>query len=172
MLGRLLTAIAVLGLLGLEAQAADRNDADPLFRSDVIGATPGMIVAGVNSGGAPWVVRQGRVSITANGMIHLEVRGLLLGPGNPKAGTTGPVTAIAASLVCGGGGGTIEASTGAVPLNSLGNAEIRQAITLPPSCLGPVVLVRIFNSLNPIGSQLGPFIAASGFASSSVPADH
>jgi hypothetical protein len=73
------------------------------------------------------------------------------------------VTAVAASLVCGGTGGTVAATTGGVPLSPAGNAEIKQAIALPASCLAPAVLVRVFTPANPAGSQLGPYIAATGF---------
>ena len=163
MLRRLLAAVAALGLLGLNvAQAEGRNEAEPLFESDVVGSIPGAAIGGVLSGGVQWVVRRGKASLADNGMLRLEVKGLLLAAGN-LVGTTGPVTMVAASLVCGGSGGTLMASTSAVPLSPGGNAEIRQTITLPPSCLGPVVLVRVFNSMAPVGSQLGPFIAATGF---------
>jgi hypothetical protein len=93
----------------------------------------------------------------------VEVKGLLIiapAPAN-LVGTTGPVKNVAASVVCGGSGGTVVASTGGVPLNAAGDFEIEQKVTLPDSCIAPVILVRIFNAA--ATPPLGAFIAASGF---------
>ena len=57
---------------------------------------------------------------------------------------------VAASLVCGGSGGTVAASTKAVPLSAAGNAEIEDTLTLPMSCMAPVVLVRAFSAALPL----------------------
>jgi hypothetical protein len=50
-----------------------------------------------------------------------------------------------------------------VPMSPAGDAEIEAMVTVPATCMAPVILVRIFNNTAPPGSQLGPFIAASGF---------
>jgi len=128
------------------------------FHSSIIGSNPNSSIGGVVSGGAPWVVREGSASI-AGGRLEVEVSGLLLGPGAPASvvGTVGPVQMVAASVVCGGSGGTVAATTKAVSLSSLGDAHIESGIALP-SCLAPVVLIRIANP----GTQPGAFIAASG----------
>jgi hypothetical protein len=133
------------------------------FQAGVIGSTTGQSIGGVSSGGAPWVVRQGAASISPDGRIQVEVQGLLIAAGGPAnlVGTTGPVGMVAATLVCGGTGGSpvpVSDFVTPTPLSSLGNAEIFQTVTLPASCLGPVVLIRIFNTT----SQLGAFIAATG----------
>ena len=103
------------------------------------------------SGGAAWTVKAGQATVSANGRIEVEVEGLLL----VATGTTGPVTMVSASLVCGGSGGTVVATTGAVPLSPAGNAQIEATIPLPVSCPAPVVLVRI--------DTTGRFIAETGF---------
>jgi hypothetical protein len=129
---------------------------------------PGLGIGGVPSGGAPWVVWAGHASISPNGRIHVEVQGLLIGAGGPAnfVGTTGPVTMVAATLVCGGTGGTPvsvpDLSVTPSPLSSSGNAQIDQVVTFSPGCFGPGVLVRIFNPSAALGSQLGPFIAVTG----------
>ena len=73
---------------------------------------------------------------------------------------------VGATLICGGTGGTpVQESGGLVtpsPLSSSGSAEIDQTVNLPSACFGPVVLVRIFTSAAPLGSQRGPFVAMSG----------
>lgn len=144
------------------------NNDNGSFESGVIGSATGTSVGGVGSGGAPWVVKSGEASISSSGRIRVEVQGLLIATGGPAnlVGTTGPVTMVGASLICGGSGGTVVPETGGVvspsPLSAAGNAEIEQAVNLPANCFGPVVLVRIFSSSAPAGSQLGAFIAASG----------
>jgi hypothetical protein len=113
---------------------------------------------------APWVVHEAKASLTPSGELELEVHGLLIGPGVTGAGTTGPVTQIAASLVCGGTGGAVVATSPAVNLSAEGDAEIEAKLTLPttPPCFGPVILVRVAGVNNtPVAS--GPFIAVTGF---------
>jgi hypothetical protein len=159
---RVIAGAAAFGLFCLASGIAVAKD-DGNFESGIIGSTPGQTIAGVSSGGAPWTVRDGEASVGPSGRIEVEVKGLLLTTGAPPAlvGTTGPVANVAASLVCGGSGGTVVASTGGVPLSAAGNAEIEQAIPVPASCIAPVILIRIFNAT--AASPLGAFIAASGF---------
>ena len=164
-------AITVFSFTALADDGHDNNNSNNnngSFQSSVIGSVPGLAIGGVASGGIPWVVTRGQASVSSNGGIHVEVQGLVLGAGAPAglAGTTGPVTMVGATLVCGGSGGTPAAVANAgvtpSPLSSSGNAVIDQAVTLPPACFGPVVLVQVFNIGAPLGAQLGPFIAVTG----------
>jgi hypothetical protein len=106
--------------------------------------------------------------VSSSGRVHVEVKGLVIGLGGPAnlVGTTAGIQMVAASLVCGGSGGTVVAvpdlSITPAPLSMAGNAEIDQQVTLPASCIAPVVLVRIFTASAPLGSQLGPYIAING----------
>ena len=140
------------------------NNRHNSFSSSIVGSTPGAMIGGVASGGAPWVVSQGSASLSADGSLEIEVTGLLLGAGAAAnlVGTVGPVQMVAGSVVCGGSGGTVVASTSGVFLNASGNAEIESSVTLPTSCVAPVILVRIFNPAAAQGSQVGAFIAATG----------
>jgi RNA polymerase sigma factor (sigma-70 family) len=71
---------------------------------------------------------------------------------------------ISASLVCGGTGGTVVATTDPVSLSASGDAEIESQISVPSTCFGPVVLVRaVFNG------NAGPWIAGTGSNSTSEP---
>jgi hypothetical protein len=170
----MICAIAVFSLTALADDGHGNkgnngnNGISSSFESSVMGSVPGLAVAGVGSGGAPWVVQTGETSISPGGQVHVEVHGLLIGQGGPTnlVGTTGPVTMVGATLICGGTGGTpVPASGGVVtpsPLSAPGNAEIDQSVNLPSACVGPVVLVRVFTSAAPLGSQLGAFIAVSG----------
>ena len=47
-------------------------------------------------------------------------------------------------------------STSGAPLNANGDADLETTIPIPPSCLGPIVLIRA-------NTGVGPWIAASGF---------
>jgi hypothetical protein len=174
MLRNLFAAAAAAALL-VTGAAADHGDRDRnnnnnngnnqgQFSSSIVGSSPGGTVAGVNSAGAPWVVREGSASIDGGGL-QVQVSGLLLGPGAPAnlVGTTGPVQLVAASVACGGSGGTVAATTGAVPLSQVGDAQIQASIMLPSPCTAPVVLVRIVNAANP--AQAGAFIALTGVSS-------
>jgi|SRR5262249_11668516 len=136
------------------------------FRSGVIGSMPGLTIGGVPSGGAAWVVRGGKASLTPGGELELEVKGLLIS-GGAANGTTGPVTQIAASLVCGGSGGMVVATTPAVNLSPEGDAELEAKITPPATCFGTIILVRVAGTngtLLPTPlAQTVPFIAVTGF---------
>ncbi|HLK22152.1 MAG TPA: hypothetical protein VKT81_24560 [Bryobacteraceae bacterium] len=150
------------------------EDANGSFESSVVGSTPGATIGGVNSGGAPWVAANGEASVSPSGKLEVDVRGLLLGPGAPAnlVGTVGPVQMVAASLVCGGSGGVVAASTEGVPLSTTGRAHIEATVTAPATCVAPAVLVRVFNNTSAPGSQLGPFIAVTGFNMSAGAAQH
>jgi len=143
------------------------------FHSAVVGSTPGATVGGVASGGLPWVTSEGSASLSSSGRIHVEVSGLLLAAaaGVPPnlVGTVGPVQMVAASLVCGGSGGTVVDSTTGVQLSAGGNAEIEGTLTMPATCMAPVILVRIFNNAALPGAQLGPFIAVTGITATANP---
>jgi hypothetical protein len=160
-------AMAVFSFSALADDGHDNNNNNSSFQSSVIGSMPGATIGGIASGGAPWVVSQGQASISGNGRIHVEVQGLLLATGAPAnlVGTTGPVTMVGATLVCGGSGGAVVPVAVAVtpsPLSAAGNAEIDQAVTLPSACFGPVVLVQVFDTSS---AQLSPvFIAVTGLS--------
>jgi hypothetical protein len=134
-----------------------------LFRSSIIGSNPNTVIGGVPSGGAPWTIQRGSAALNDDGRLRVEVRELIL----PKLGNAGPVTNVSASLVCGGSGGTVVATTDPVPLSGDGNAEIEARIKLPDTCFGPIVLVRAAGFNGNLLPQAGPWIAATGFANSS-----
>src|SRR5437016_7504547 len=67
------------------------------FLSPIVGSNPGVTIAGVKSGGAPWVVSHGFAVLNDQGHLRVDLRGLIL----PSVGTPGPVTAVAASVICG-----------------------------------------------------------------------
>ena len=134
-----------------------------VFSTAIVGSNPGQTIGGVNSGGAPWVVTSASITISSDGRVRSRIKGLII----PAMGV-GPVTGVAASLVCGGSGGSVAATTGSFPLSSAGNAKISDTITLPGSCIAPVVLIRVTATTSGPLQSPGPFIALSGLRTSST----
>jgi hypothetical protein len=112
----------------------------------------------VDSAGSPWTVKSGSASLGASGKLRVRVRELIL----PATGDAGPVTAVSASLVCGGSGGTVQSETASVPLSTKGNANLHGHIAVPSLCFAPVVLVHIAATNGSPIPQPGPWIAATG----------
>jgi hypothetical protein len=170
---------AFLPIIALADHGGNKNNngnnaANGSFESSIVGSVPSTTIGGVMSGGAPWTVAQGEASVSGGGKLEVQVRGLLLTTGAPAnlVGTVGPVQMVAASLVCGGSGGVVAASTDGVPLSTAGNAEIAANVTVPATCMAPVVLVRVWVNTAAPGSQLGPFIAVTGFNMSANAGQH
>jgi hypothetical protein len=130
------------------------------FLSLIVGSNPGVTIAGVQSGGAPWVVNHGFAVLNDEGRLRADLRGLIL----PNLGTPGPVTAVAASVVC---GDAVAATTDSAPLSVDGNADVHVKLQVPSPCLGTIVLIRAaaFNG-TPLPAT-GPWIAATGLAKDS-----
>jgi hypothetical protein len=133
------------------------------FESSLVGSAPGVSIDGIASGGAPWIVASGHAGVAPNGMLNLNVAGLLItGTGTSNDGTTGPVTQVLASLICQTSSGISVTSSNAVPLDSNGNAHISQQINVPSTCFAPIILVRIAATTSGAVSN-GPWIASTGF---------
>jgi hypothetical protein len=130
------------------------------FVAAVRGSNPGITIAGVPSGGAPWVVKHAFAVLTDDGRLRVDVRGLIL----PSTGNTGPVTEVSASVVC---SDTVAATSVAVPLTKDGNAEIHAKLQVPSPCFGTVILVRVAGVNDTTLSAPGPWIAASAVAKDS-----
>jgi hypothetical protein len=161
---RALGVLLVVGSLTVSAMAEDGNGSG--FTSTLLGSTPGQIIGGVNAGGAAWTLAKGETTLNTDGSLKLDVRGLVL----LSLGTTGPVTEVSASLVCGGGGAVI-ATTGAVPLTVTGNARIHAKVAVPAACIAPIILVRVAAVNGTPLAQPGPFIAATGFSAGQAESD-
>lgn len=110
----------------LRATLAPSMPSDPTFH-------------GVGPGGVPWQLERGSVRIKRDGEFDLEVRGLVI----PSLGNPGPVTTISSSLFCGADSNTTPAATTQqVPLSHEGDAKIEAKLSLPSTCLAPIVLVH------------------------------
>ena len=150
----------------------NNGNGNSVFESALVGSVPNTTISGVTAGGVPWVVASSDATLSGDGRLHVEVSGLLIAnvtgvPAN-LVGTVGPVRMVGASLVCGGSGGSVTASSDGAPLSARGNAQIDASLTLPSTCMSPTVLIRIFTASAPLGSQLGAFIAVTGFNAGAV----
>lgn len=130
------------------------------FFSPIAGSNPGVTVAGVASAGAPWVVNRALATLSDDGRLRVDVRGLII----PAMGTAGPVTAVSASVAC---SDTVAATSAAVPLSSEGNAEIHAKLQVPSPCFGTIILVRIAGLNGTALAAPGPWVAASGVSKDS-----
>lgn len=139
-----------------------------LLNAHVVGSTPNITIRTIVSGGAPWVVREGKAQVDASGRVKVQVQGLLIGAGASASGdpvpaalvgTVGPVTTVHAALTCGGPGGGVPFTitpTDGVPLSAQGDFVINAHITLPTTCDRPILLIRVGEPA--LG---GPFIAVA-----------
>ena len=109
------------------------------------------VLHGVVPGSAPWVINASTFSLLSNGNVKVSIQGLII----PELGNPGPVTSVDAALYC-ANETTPAFTTATAPLNEKGNGTITAKVTLPKTCLTPVVLI------NPLG--IGSiYIAATGF---------
>lgn len=169
---RLLLPVLVLALVASSlvfalGASADRGDVDSA-RADLLDSSlaPSLptptdpAIHGVAPGGAPWGLSAGSLRLRSDGRLDVRIDGLVL-PTVGTGTTPGSVTGVAASLFCGADSNTTPATTTAtVPLSGDGDAAIRTTVTLPSTCLAPIVLI------NPvIGSTLNTsvYIALTGF---------
>ena len=90
--------IALLGVISPVLFAVGAMAQPIQLHSTLAGNNPTIVIGGVESASAPWTVKSGFASLDASGKLHVRVRDLIL----PATGDAGPVTAVSASLVCGG----------------------------------------------------------------------
>ena len=103
-------------------------------------------VGTIHSGTFPWTTRSGlaRVDLTT-GAVNWEVDGLVINGAN-FSGTPGPITAVRGTLVCNAGGNQTVHDTGAIALNSHGDAQFAGHFSgnpPGPGCGNPIFLIRI-----------------------------
>jgi hypothetical protein len=65
-----------------------------IINSHVVGSVPNVTVRGVASGGAPWVVKNGKIQLDSDGHLSVRVKGLVIGDGGtgewcPRSAGTG-----------------------------------------------------------------------------------
>lgn len=148
-------AVAVAVTPGIALAHGDGGRDDTLLRSGLVGSTKpaegGATIFGVASAGANWVVDEGSVKVGRDGHINLSVEGLVI-PTPPQNGTN-PIESVTASVYC---NAVVADTTALFPLSvPEGDGHVRADLTLPDTCVAPVVL------LHPRGNA-AVYIAASG----------
>jgi hypothetical protein len=120
-----------------------KGNGNTLLRSTLAPSVPAdPTFHGVNPGGAPWVLQRGEVRLKRNGQFRLRLQGLVI-PNPPGDNTPGPVTTVNASLYCGADSDTTAAATtDTVPISRQGDANINTTISVPATCLAPLILVH------------------------------
>jgi hypothetical protein len=156
MSNRTVVALLTTAVIALSATATASADAvspgRPLLITSLAPSVPtDPILHGVKAGGAPWALTAGAFLLNREGDVQVSIVGLVI----PELGTAGPVTTVDAALYC-ANETTPAATTPSVPISDQGNAEITAKVSLPSSCLAPVVLI------NPNGIA-SIYIASSGF---------
>src|SRR5260370_15346093 len=120
---RMRTAMAAILSCFVSGLFAVGTVADEIaFLSPIVGSNPGVTIAGVKSGSAPWVVNHGLAVLNDDGRLRADLRGLIL----PNLGTPGPVSAVAASVVC---GDAVAGTTDSVPLRDRKSTRLNSSHT-------------------------------------------
>jgi hypothetical protein len=170
-LGRIgAAAVVLLGAAGVAAaddgQGRDSGGGDRqgelLEVSHMIGVQPSNVGAAgtirdVPAGGLPWVISEGKAELRGDGMLEVEVVGLVFDPNDPRtiaAGVAGKNTipkfkAIVSCLTTQSGGGLTTADVATQPVDATqglaqdggGDARIEEQLQLPSPCIAPLVLV-------------------------------
>ncbi len=165
-----LAAVATLAVIAAPMLAANPSSG-LLFAVNQFDGVSGIYVGsanplrGIPGGGFPWVVSEAHARLIANGEFQVEVEGLVIDPSNATAQKDGiagvnPIPYFFATLSCVSDTGAVtNVNTATFPATSTGNATIQQFISLPSSCMAPLVFVRGSRT----GSASGPWFAVSGF---------
>jgi hypothetical protein len=156
---RVFACFLYVGALALSGWADDggrnnNNNGNGNLEGQLVGSTPGQHVAGIPSGGAPWMLAGSDFNISGNGQFQVEVKGLLIASGT-AANTVGPVMMVAASLIC---GDVVIGSTSSALLSAMGNANMQGVITVPSPCIAPAILVQVTQLTS--GPVASPFFIA------------
>ena len=94
----------------------------------------GQTFMGATGGGVAWQISSGRARLTAGGQLDVRVRGLVLAAGASIG--TNPVPTGRALVSC---SGAVVAMSDSVPFSTAGDAWVSTKVTLPASCLAPVI---------------------------------
>jgi hypothetical protein len=148
----LLGAVLAVGLI-VQASGASSSGQKVLEFDTMIGVSGPFVgsanpIRGVNGGGLPWQIAEGRGELESNGRLEVEVRGLVLlnGPPVPPAlRGTNPISSFRAIVSCltivDGSPATTSVATGPFPATAAGDSEIEATVGLPSPCFAPIIFV-------------------------------
>jgi hypothetical protein len=155
---RWLLAAPVMALIGLVPVLVSSSSASAnpgaILRFDVMTPVTGPYVGTSNpirtvpGGGLPWMIGSGQGSLSRDGQLQIDVRGLVLAdspavPANLRG--INPVADFKAIVSCqtitGGMATVTNVTTRQFPASTKGNANIRARVNLPHPCIAPIVFV-------------------------------
>jgi hypothetical protein len=112
----------------------------------------GKTLDGVVGGGKAWRIDSGEAKLSVDGRLKVEVEGLVL-----VATGANPIATGRAIVSC---GDAMAAMSDPVPFSTNGNAEVDTMVSLPASCLAPVIFFGTDNA-NAAGGVV--WFAVTGF---------
>ncbi len=144
-----LVALAVAGSTG--ASDGNRKVLDATM-AGIPSSLAGQTFMGAVGGGLPWRLDGGRAKLWSDGRLVVEVEGLVFAAGPNEGRNTVPTGRALVSC-----GGVVVAMSDAVPFSPTGDAEVETQVSLPASCLAPVIF---FAGNTPVGPR---WFAVTGF---------
>jgi hypothetical protein len=140
-------------VLTIVALASGANSAGPatILKADTLAGVSGPYVGtanpatnnpirGINGGGLPWSLDEGKVVLGADGSLVVKVEGLVL-----TGSGANPVPSFRAVVSCqtvsAGMAAVTNVSTDPFPATATGNSKIEATVTLPDPCFAPIVFV-------------------------------
>lgn len=147
-----LGAVLAVGLI-VQASGASSSGQKVLEFDTMVGVSGPFVgsanpIRGVNGGGLPWQIAEGRGELESNGRLEVEVRGLVLldGPPVPPAlRGTNPISSFRAIVSCqtivNGSAATTNVATDPFPASATGDSKIEATVALPSPCFAPIIFV-------------------------------
>lgn len=157
--------VALVGAAMLMQLPAWSSDSDKVIEFDTMVAVGGPFVGssnpirGINGGGLPWQIDAAKGELTVDGLLEVEVEGLVLldaAPVPPALRGTNPIPSFQAIVSCFTGDesvATLNVSSGLFPANTAGDSRIEATVNLPSPCVAPIVFVA---------SPTGAWFSATG----------
>lgn len=147
-----LGAVLAVGLV-VQASGASPNGQKVLEFDTMVGVSGPFVgsanpIRGVNGGGLPWQIAEGRGELGSDGRLEVEVRGLVLLDGPPVPAErrgTNPISSFRAIVSCltvvNGSPVTTNVTTGPFPATATGDSKIEATVVLPSPCFAPIIFV-------------------------------
>jgi hypothetical protein len=147
-----LAAVLAVGLI-VQASGASSSGQKVLEFDTMVGVSGPFVgaanpIRGVNGGGLPWQIAEGRGELASDGSLEVEVRGLVLLNAAPvplALRGTNPIASFRAIVSCltfvDGSPATTNVATGPFPATAEGDSKIEATVTLPSPCFAPLIFV-------------------------------
>ena len=149
-----LVLVTALGVALIVQGSAASSSGQKVLEFDTMAAVVGPFVGsanpirGVNGGGLPWQIAEGRGELSTDGKLEVEVEGLVLlngAPVPPALRGTNPVPFFRAIVSCltivDGAAATTNVTTDPSPATTTGDSEIEATVSLPSPCFAPIIFV-------------------------------